>query len=362
MPERKMAESPVRTWRLRMSTSSSPIRIAGMTGPPAPEARRMRATARASSSSGEKGIVRMSSTPRSNARILAWRSPRRVRPMTAVVSLDQRSAPSRSRSEALSSWSMSTMARFGRHSTRIADASARSRAARTWKTPWLSVSPMRSTTIGRSCSTRARCASFGRLGGWADIPAPSLRRFSTGFSRVAQLAGRPQRRGFHAWPRRPAWPKPPNMDRARGPRPWVRRVDPECAGLIVPHRIEVGPKSAWEVTGSSMPERPGRPPPRRRPTRGGTAQGSDADPAAPRPPVNGAWSLRSRFSRAAGAGAGGRADSATAPGDESVGGVAEGAPSDRSGLLLAWSLPPAGYFVLKSATSELPSWVVMVAR
>ena len=49
-----------------------------------PATRRVITMARASNSSGEKGVVRMSSTPRSNARSFVLRSPRRVRPSTGV--------------------------------------------------------------------------------------------------------------------------------------------------------------------------------------------------------------------------------------------------------------------------------------
>ena len=44
----------------------------------------MTASTRATSSSGEKGTVRMSSTPRSKAASLVLRSPRRVRAMTGM--------------------------------------------------------------------------------------------------------------------------------------------------------------------------------------------------------------------------------------------------------------------------------------
>ena len=56
-----------------------------MMGRSVPVARRVITIERASSSSGEKGIVRMSSTPRSNARSFVRRSPRRVRPRTGVL-------------------------------------------------------------------------------------------------------------------------------------------------------------------------------------------------------------------------------------------------------------------------------------
>ncbi len=50
-----------------------------------PDERRVITIARARSSSGEKGTVRMSSTPRSNARSFVRRSPRRVRPSDRVT-------------------------------------------------------------------------------------------------------------------------------------------------------------------------------------------------------------------------------------------------------------------------------------
>ena len=93
-----------------------------------PVARRLITIARASSSSGEKGTVRMSSTPRSNARSFVLRSPRRVSPRTGVpLRLSVFEAPSSSSSAVLSSWSMSITARFGTQSSRIACASARVR-------------------------------------------------------------------------------------------------------------------------------------------------------------------------------------------------------------------------------------------
>ena len=115
MPERWTTESPARTTRLRMSISISPSRIAGMNGRSVPDARRVITIERASSSSGEKGTVRMSSTPRSNAGSFVFRSPRRVRPRTGVVTRVRPFAapiwPSRA---VLSSWSMSITARCGR--------------------------------------------------------------------------------------------------------------------------------------------------------------------------------------------------------------------------------------------------------
>ena len=144
-----------------MSISISPSLIVGMIGRSVPDARRLMTIERASSSSGEKGIVRMSSTPRSNALSFVFRSPRRVRPRTGVtLRVRVFEAPSRWSSAVLSSWSMSTTVMCGRHSARIASASARLRAARTTKTPWFSVSLMRSTTSGRSWSTSARRASL----------------------------------------------------------------------------------------------------------------------------------------------------------------------------------------------------------
>jgi hypothetical protein len=50
-----------------MSTSISPSRMTAMSGRSTPVARLVITMARASSSSGEKGTVRMSSTPKSNA-------------------------------------------------------------------------------------------------------------------------------------------------------------------------------------------------------------------------------------------------------------------------------------------------------
>ena len=67
MPERWTTESPARTCRLRMSISISPSLIVGTIGRSNPNARRVITMDRASSSSGEKGTARMSSTPRSNA-------------------------------------------------------------------------------------------------------------------------------------------------------------------------------------------------------------------------------------------------------------------------------------------------------
>ena len=87
MPLRWTTESPARTSRLRMSISISPSVIVGTIGRSVPEARRAMTIARASSSSGENGTVRMSSTPRSKARSFVRRSPRRVRPRTGVTLL-----------------------------------------------------------------------------------------------------------------------------------------------------------------------------------------------------------------------------------------------------------------------------------
>ena len=131
-----------------------------MNGRSVPDARRVITIERASSSSGEKGTVRMSSTPRSNAASFIFRSPRRVRPRTGVMPRVRPFAapiwPSRA---VLSSWSMSITARWGDHSARIAFASARVRAARTAKTTVVEREVMRSTTSGRSWSTSARRAS-----------------------------------------------------------------------------------------------------------------------------------------------------------------------------------------------------------
>src|SRR5487761_2473314 len=177
MPERWTTEVPARTTRLTMSISISPSRITGMIGRSAPVARRVMTTARASSSSGEKGIVRMSSTPRSNAFSFVRRSPRRVRPRTGVTLLRRVfEAPTRARNAVLSSWSMSTTASCGPHSCRIASASARLPAARTAKTPWLSVSVMRSMTSARSWSTSARRASRTGAGALARPTVTALPR------------------------------------------------------------------------------------------------------------------------------------------------------------------------------------------
>ena len=101
----------------------------GTIGRSTPVARRPITIARASSSSGEKGTVRMSSTPRSKARSFVRRSPRRVSPRTGVTLRScVLEAPSRWRSGPLSSWSMSTTARCGRQAARIASASSRLRA------------------------------------------------------------------------------------------------------------------------------------------------------------------------------------------------------------------------------------------
>ena len=63
MPVRWMTESPARTSRSTMSISISPRRMVGTMGRSDPVARRVMTIERASSSSGEKGTVRMSSTP-----------------------------------------------------------------------------------------------------------------------------------------------------------------------------------------------------------------------------------------------------------------------------------------------------------
>ena len=67
MPLRWITDSPARTWRLTMSTSISPSRIVGTITWSVPRTRRVMTIARARSSSGANGTVRMSSTPRSNA-------------------------------------------------------------------------------------------------------------------------------------------------------------------------------------------------------------------------------------------------------------------------------------------------------
>ena len=87
---RWMTELPARTSRLTMSISISPSLMVGTIGRWIPDARREMTIERASSSSGENGIVRMSSTPRSNARSLVGRSPRRVRPRTGMSLRGQR--------------------------------------------------------------------------------------------------------------------------------------------------------------------------------------------------------------------------------------------------------------------------------
>src|SRR5664280_2767954 len=105
--------------------------------------------------------VRMSSTPRSKARSLVLRSPRRVSPRTGVpLRLSVLEAPSSLSTAVASSWSMSTTEMLGAHASRIASASARLLAARTAKTPWFRVRVIRSTTRGRSWSTSARLASM----------------------------------------------------------------------------------------------------------------------------------------------------------------------------------------------------------
>src|SRR5450759_3888913 len=85
MPLRCTTELPARTSRLRMSISISPSLIVGTIGRSIPVARRVMTIERASSSSGEKGIVRMSSTPSSNALSFDLRSPRRVSPRIGVT-------------------------------------------------------------------------------------------------------------------------------------------------------------------------------------------------------------------------------------------------------------------------------------
>ena len=156
------SESPSRTCRLTMSISSPPSAIVGTIGRSVPVARRVSTMHRASSSSGEKGRVSMSSTPRSNALSFVLRSPLRVSPRTGVmVRVRAFEVPTSWRKAALSWWSMSTTAKIGRHSARTARAAARSDAVRRTKRPWLRVSLMRSTTNGRSWSTSARRASSG---------------------------------------------------------------------------------------------------------------------------------------------------------------------------------------------------------
>ena len=143
-----------------MSISISPICDRGHDRRPSPNARRPMTIDLASSSSGENGIVRMSSTPRSNALSLVGRSPRRVSPRIGVpLGLSVFEAPSRWSSAVLSSWSMSTIAMCGIHSPRTRSASSRLRAVRTTNMPWLRVSSMRSATIGPSWRTSAWRAS-----------------------------------------------------------------------------------------------------------------------------------------------------------------------------------------------------------
>ena len=90
---RWMTESPARTWRRTMSISISPSLMVGTIGRSVPNARRVITIERASSSSGEKGMVRMSSTPRSKACSLVLRSPRRVlgtdRPIVPTIRLGE---------------------------------------------------------------------------------------------------------------------------------------------------------------------------------------------------------------------------------------------------------------------------------
>jgi hypothetical protein len=87
-----------------MSISISPSVITGTIGRSLPDARRVMTIDRASSSSGENGTVRMSSTPSANARSLVLRSPRRVRPSTGVtLRVMLLVVPIRSRSAPLSS-------------------------------------------------------------------------------------------------------------------------------------------------------------------------------------------------------------------------------------------------------------------
>src|SRR5487761_2441666 len=184
MPERWTTEVPARTTRLTMSISISPSRITGMIGRSAPVARRVMTTARASSSSGEKGIVRMSSTPRSNAFSFVRRSPRRVRPRTGVTLLRRVfEAPTRARNAVLSSWSMSTTASCGPHSCRIASAPARPPAAR------------RSMTSARSWSTSARRASRTGAGALARPTVTALPRCVQTLRQASRL--RPHRYSRH---------------------------------------------------------------------------------------------------------------------------------------------------------------------
>ena len=210
MPERWMTESPARTTRLKMSISISPSLITGMSGRSIPVARRLITMARASSSSGEKGSVRMSSTPRSNARSLVLRSPRRVRPRTGVpLRFIAFEAPSSLSSAVLSSWSMSTTVRCGRQSARIASASARVLAARTAKPPWFKVSVMRSTMSGRSWSTSARRGAPSRGFTW---PSDMARPRCTWGGHVARA-------------RAADLPAPPHQPTAA---PWRIRNNPNC--------------------------------------------------------------------------------------------------------------------------------------
>ena len=174
MPLRWTTDSPARTWRLRMSISISPSLIVGTIGRSSPVARRLMTIDRASSSSGEKGTVRMSSTPRSNALSFVFRSPRRVSPRTG------RHAPGQGvrRAEPLEQVGAVVVVHVDdRHVRPPARRGSPppppgSRAARTTKRPWFSVSSIRSTTSGRSWSTSARRASSGRIAGMTDINLP----------------------------------------------------------------------------------------------------------------------------------------------------------------------------------------------
>ena len=105
----------------------------------------------------------------------------------------------------------------GRHSARIASASARLRAARTMKRPWFSVSSIRSTTSGRSWRTRARRASVSRHLA-APVTAPPLvvstsilrfDEFQLGTSTARRPVGRCQERFRQHEPRSDARPMPP---------------------------------------------------------------------------------------------------------------------------------------------------------
>ena len=162
-----------------MSISSSPTRTTGASATAAWYVRRTMASARASSSSGEKGTVRMSSTPRSKAASFVLRSPRRVSAIigTRIIPLPPSPAspaspvwacwsasptqPSRSitRSGPKASTSMSRATRCHSPCSSAAAAASTESTARMAKLPWFSVRPIKSASTGWSVTTSTRTGS-----------------------------------------------------------------------------------------------------------------------------------------------------------------------------------------------------------